>query len=515
MATDRLPIHEARTFSGDRDLEADVVVVGSGAGGAVAAYELARAGKRVVVLEAGPYVPSTEFTERHVDALEQLFQDRGLQGNTDGDLTVLQGRCVGGSTVVNAAAAFRTPDDVLEVWRTEHGLTDLTPERLQPLFERVERNVSVHENEAHERGLASRILEEGCNALGWSHRPLRRNVKACLLTGYCLAGCATDRKQSMLVTYLPWAVHHGAEIYADTTVDRVLLADGRAVGVSATVRDPDSGRRVGALTVRASVVVVAAGAIQSPLLLLRSDIPDPAGLIGQHFACHPSLMMLGETERDVYGWKGATLGSYCDEFEPLDKGGFLIEFGMPAPDFAGVFPLPVGPDFLDIMGRMRRMVSAVSLVHDRNDGSVSYSEHGTKRIAYRISPHDRPIMADSLRRMAQLFFAAGCTRVHLCTTRPTSIDSAGDIDRVVDGLDFAPGTMALTTYHPQGTLRMGADPMRSVVGPRGEVHTVRGLFVTDASVFPTSIMVNPQITVYTLATLIAEQLLSRWGAVTR
>jgi len=512
MAADRLPVHEAGDFTGDQTLDADVVVVGSGAGGAVAAYELARTGKRVILLEAGPYVPSSEFAERHVDAFETLYQDRGLQSNVDGDLSVLQGRCLGGSTVVNTAASFRPPETVLETWRTEHGLTNLTPETLQPIFEKVERNLSVHENGPHERGPASRLQEQACDTLGWSHRPIRRNVKDCMLTGYCLAGCATDRKQSMLVTYIPWAIHHGADVYADTYVDRVVMQGGRAVGVESTVRDPDSGHALGTITVNARVVVVAAGAVQSPLLLLRSEVPDPQQLIGKNFACHPSLMMLGETEQTIYGWRAATLGSYCDEFEPLDKGGFIIEFGLPAPDFAGIFPFPVGPEFLEIMRRFRNMISAVSLIHDRNDGTVGYDADGKKQIHYRIAESDRPAMRQSLQRMAELFFAAGCTTVHLCTIKPTSISSVEDIDRVLDTIDFTPGSMALTSYHPQGTLRMGADPDRTVVGPLGEVNTVGGLFVTDASLFPTSIMVNPQITVYSLSTYISEQLIARADA---
>ncbi len=507
---ERLPVHEARSFEGgDKTLSADAVVVGSGAGGAVAAYELARAGKRVIVLEAGPYVPSSQFTERHIDMFERLYQDAAGQMNTDGDLNVLQGRCLGGSTVVNAAVAFRTPENVLADWRSRFGLTDLTPQRLDPIFAKVERNVSVHVNAPHERNAAARVLEQGCERLGWSHRPLARNIKECTLSGFCLAGCATDRKQSMLVTYIPWAMHHGAEVYTDTEVDRVLVEGGRAAGVEATVREQGTKRALGRIKVRAKAVIVAAGAVQSPLLLLRSRIANGSGQVGKNFACHPSFMIMGEMPDPVFAWTGATCGSYCDEFSAPEKGGFIFESGTAPPDFSGSYPFGIGPEYLELMGRYDRFSGIVSLIHDRNDGSVGYDEDGKKQIVYQVSDHDREGMRACLRRGAEMLFAGGAERVHLPTHAPTRIDRVEDVERVVRELTLEPGSVLLTSYHPQGTLRMGADARASVVGPLGETHEVRGLFVTDASLFPTSIMVNPQITVYTLSTYITERLLER------
>ena len=188
-------------------LDADVVVVGSGAGGAVMAYEMAKAGKRVVVLEAGPYVPSSEFNEKFSDMLALLYEDHGNQSTTQGDLLVLQGRCLGGSTVVNGCVAFRIPDFILDDWHKNYGLTNLTTDALNPYFEKVERNLNIHTNQPHEINENSRKLQKGAEELGWSVKPLRRNIRDCALTGHCLSGCKTDRKQSMLVTYLPWACH--------------------------------------------------------------------------------------------------------------------------------------------------------------------------------------------------------------------------------------------------------------------------------------------------------------------
>ncbi|HAJ41346.1 MAG TPA: GMC family oxidoreductase, partial [Alcanivorax sp.] len=223
-------------------LDADVVIVGSGAGGAVAGYELARRGKKVVILEAGPYVPSKDFTERFPESLETLYQDHGGQTNKSGDLLVLQGACVGGSTVVNGCVCFRTPDFILQDWQRDFGLSDLTAEELAPYFDRVEKNLSIEENKEHEIARHGQLIRAGANKLGWSVKPFKRNIRECALTGHCLSGCKTERKQSMLVSYLPWATAHGARIYADTRVTEVLADGGRARGVRAEVTGHDGAK---------------------------------------------------------------------------------------------------------------------------------------------------------------------------------------------------------------------------------------------------------------------------------
>jgi choline dehydrogenase-like flavoprotein len=201
--------------------QADVVVIGSGAGGGIAAYELAKAGKKVIVLEAGPYVPSEQFTEMLAVSMGQLYADHGGQNNDTGDIAMLQGACVGGSTVVNAALCFRTPDHYLHAWGQEFGLNNLTPEVMAPYFDLVEKNLRINAVKAHETSAGAELIAQGLKKLGLPRGDARRNVKDCVMSGACFAGCASDRKQSMLVTYLPWAVSHGARIVADTRVVRI------------------------------------------------------------------------------------------------------------------------------------------------------------------------------------------------------------------------------------------------------------------------------------------------------
>lgn len=507
-----LPCRQAKDVSGDLSLTADVVVVGSGAGGAVMAYELAASGKKVLILEAGPYVPSTEFREDLAYAFEQLYQEQAGQVNTRGDLNVLQGACVGGSTVVNGTVCFRTPDFILADWQRDHGLGNLTPESLAPYFEKAERNLTIHENGPHEINANAQAVIRGAEALKVSWKPLQRNVKDCGLTGFCLAGCAADRKQSMLVTYLPWAIAHGAELFADTHVTRVIAENGEARGVVAEVIDPRTKEKRGTVTVNAKVVVMAAGAVHTPLLLQDSGLCGGSGQLGHNFACHPSTGVMARFPEDLHMWRGALLGVHVDEWMHPDRGGFLLEAGGAGPAEISLFSDPgLGEDYDRFMKDAKRYSALVTLIHDHNVGRVYRDEQGIKRIEYDLADADFPAMKMAFKAAARIYFAAGAECVFLPTVARTVLNSPAEIDPVIDALANEPHSLRIVSYHPQGTARMGADPARSVVNPWGETHEVKRLFVADASLFPTSMIVNPQLSVYGLSGYIADQVLGRYA----
>jgi choline dehydrogenase-like flavoprotein len=501
-----LRVHQASDVTRDHlQLEADAVIVGSGAGGAVSAYELAKRGFKVLVLEAGPYVPSKDFTENFTDSLDTLYQDHGSQSNSDGDLLVLQGACVGGSTVVNGCVCFRTPDFILQDWQRDFGLSELTAEELSPYFDEVEKNLAVHDNGEHEIPQHGRLIRAGANRLGWSVKPLKRNIRQCGLTGHCLSGCKTERKQSMLVTYLPWAAAHGAQIYADTRVEKIVTREGRASGVEATITRHD-GTVAATLSVSAPRVILAAGAVQTPVLLLKNGLGNRSGQVGKNFACHPSLYVPARYPEPVYPWRGAMLGVYVDEFLHPDKGGFVLEDGG-----AGLVELTMaaepgtGKPFMDYMANAKYLAGLVTLIHDHNVGSIEWDGE-RKKINYQLSNSDFPAMQQALKAAARLHLAAGASEVYVPASDQRIIRSEADIDSQVDGLENQPQHLRMVSYHPQGTCRMGADPDHSVVAANGQAHDVPGLYVADASLLPTSIIVNPQITVYALATRIARHM---------
>jgi len=489
------------------ELQADVVVIGSGAAGAVTAYELSRSGAKVVVLEAGPHILSSEFQEHIPTALETLYEDHGNQVNATGDLVVLQGKCVGGSTVVNAAVCFRAPNQVLDSWAEEHGLDNLSPGALAPYFERVEQNLSIHRNEPHEVNQNGRLLIEGAKRVGIPAEPIARNIKSCALTGHCLSGCKTDRKQSMLVTYLPWASELGATILSGTTAETFEVSDRRVTAVNAVATDASG--RAKPVRVKAGLVIVAAGAVQTPLLFQKNKIGNGSGEVGHNFACHPSLAVFGEHEEDIYPWVGATLTAQAGDVENPLEGGYLLEAGVGGPfSISTMVDGGLGRDFVEFMEVAKKFQSVVTLIHDHNVGRV-YLDGDRKRIDYDLDDRDFESMRKALRATAQIYFAAGARRVYLPTTRRTTIESADQIDSVVDSLTNGKHMYRLTSYHPQGTMRMGADPTKSVVGPDGRCHDLDNVYVPDASLFPSSLLVNPQVTVYTMASYISDRILGR------
>lgn len=499
-------IRAADVADSNLHLRADAVVVGSGAGGAVAAYELAKTGKRVIVLEAGRYLSSDKFPEMMAVSMGLLYQDHGMQANADGDIAMLQGACVGGSTVVNASVCFRIPDHYLNKWGEEFGLTNLSPAVMHPYFERVERNLHITACTPRETSPGAELIKKGFAKEGLPEGVARRNMKNCALTGFCFAGCATDRKQSMLVTYLPWAEAHGAKIYADTHVNRVLADNGRATGVTGEIIDPDSGKKVADIRVDAPIVVLAAGAMQTPLLLLKSNLANSSGQVGKNFACHPTLSLVAEFPEAVDDFHGATHSLFMDRDILPPKPGYLLLNAIQDPVEASIQVGPAtGKPYLDYMAAYRNTVRLICLVHDKNNGQIRL-ENGEKVIDYVVDDEDFEIMKVGLKTTARVLFGAGAVKVRIPATSDLSIASIEDVDRVIDGLTNQRKRYRYVSFHPQGSCRMGADPARSVVGPSGETHDVKNLYVVDASLMPTSTGYNTQQSVYALSSYVSDQI---------
>lgn len=488
------------------ELKADAVVVGSGAGGAVAAYELAKTGKRVIVLEAGRYLPSQKFPEMMAASMGLLYQDHGMQANADGDITMLQGACVGGSTVVNATVCFRIPDHYLEMWGREFGLTNLSPAAMRPYFEKVERNLQIHASTPRETSRGAELIKKGFAKEGLPEGIAKRNVKDCALTGFCFAGCATDRKQSMLVTYLPWAVEKGATIYADTRVTQVLAENGKAKGVTAEIIDPDSGKKKAELRVEAPIVVLAAGAMQTPILLQRSNLANSSGMVGKNFACHPTLSLVAEFPHPVDDFHGATHSLFMDRDILPPKPGYLLLNAIQDPVEASIQVGPAtGKPFVDYMSRYRNTIRLICLVHDKNKGEVRW-ENGAKVVDYAVDDEDFEIMKVGLKTTARVLFGAGANKLRIPATNDLVIKCAEDVDKVINALKNERKRYRYVSFHPQGTCRMGADPKKSVVNPQGETHDVKNLYVADASLMPTSTGYNTQESVYALSSYVSDQI---------
>jgi choline dehydrogenase-like flavoprotein len=496
---------------GDVAERADVCVIGSGGGGAVAAAELAEAGRSVVVLEQGHHWTSRDFTQREDEMLPRLFEEGGLRQTVDRSITILQGRNVGGSTVHNLCYAFRTPEPILRLWREEHGLPGLTPESLAPSFERVERHLRVKPIREDEVNAWNALVRKGTEALGWSGFVTRHNREGCVKAGYCILGCSYDAKQSMLVTYVPRADRAGARIYANARAEKIEAEGGRVRRVLGRVVDHDGSPR-GSVEVSAPVVVLAAGAVASPDLLLRSGLGGDA--VGRHLHLHPSVLVSGFFDEEIHAYRGIPQSFYVDEFIDLERdprSGYVL---MPIAGFPALTAAQLpgfGREQFRWLREFPRMGGLLVLLHDQSEGSVAPgSSLGRPAIRYALLPAEREALAEGLVHCAEILFAAGARRVLVPYLSDPLVLERGDDPGAIRRRGVREGEIPIASTHPQSTCRMASGPGPGVVDGFGQCFDVRGLFVADMSVFPTSLGAPPQITTAALADRTAQHIAAHW-----
>ena len=475
-------------------LECDVVVVGTGAGGAPMAAALAERGLAVLLLEEGQHYTRQDFNGRPMAMMKKLYRKAGLTvafGNHV--IPVPIGMGVGGTTLINSGTCFRTPDTVLEAWRNGLGLTDFTPDALAPHFEEVERLLEVGPSSKAALGKPAELIARGCDALGYSHHPLLRNAPGCDGQGLCCFGCPTDAKRSTNVSFVPRALEKGAQLVTGVKVERVRLDGGRAVGVEGTC----GGRRV---TVHAKAVVLACGALLTPVLLLRQGLANGSQQVGRNLSIHPAAGATALFDEEVNGLRAVPQGYCIDEFK--DEG--LMFEGASAPlDMTALTHAGWGPSWMAMLEEFPRALMFGFMVKDTSRGRVRAGPGGEPLLTYWLNAQDQKRIRRGLTILARVFFAAGAREVHLPAHGNPVLKRLEDASRIED-LGLRARDVDLTAYHPLGTCRMGADRSSSVVGPTHEAWDVPGLFVSDGSVMPGSLGVNPQVTIMALALRASE-----------
>jgi choline dehydrogenase-like flavoprotein len=496
--------YDASTFAGDRQYDVDVVIVGTGAGGGTAAEILSHAGLRVLLLEEGPLMSSSDFHMRESEAYPNLYQESAGRKSKDKGITILQGRAVGGSTTVNWTSSFRTPEPTLAYWREHFGLTDYTDEALAPWFERMETRLNVHpwavppnENNA--------ILARGAAKIGVPTKVIPRNVKGCYNLGYCGMGCPTNAKQSMLVTTIPAALASGAMLLSRVRVLRVTTdARGRANGVAAAALDPSgllpSGHNV---TVRARHVVLAAGAIGSPAVLLRSKLPDPYARAGKRTFLHPVVVSAAVMPDRVDAFSGAPQSIYSDHFMGPADGpiGFKLEVPPLHPILMATNFPGFGSAHAEIMAKMPYAHAMIALMRDgfheqSEGGSVELAADGSPVLDYPLTPYVWEGARRALTTMAEIQFAAGAASVLPVHENAVGYATLEETKAAIASFPMEILRARVVSAHVMGGCGMGADPRTSVVDGNGSHHHVENLSVFDGSAFPTSIGANPQLSIY-------------------
>jgi choline dehydrogenase-like flavoprotein len=496
-------------------LDADVCVVGSGAGGGVVAAELATRGVRVVVLEAGPGDQAADFSQRELEGTQRLYLDSGLTATPDLSLSIFAGACLGGGTAVNWQTSLRTPDNVRDEWSDRSGVALFADARFTRALDFVwqRSGASTDESIVNENNAA---LRRGCESLGYGWSPLARNSRGCDSTqcGYCVFGCRLGGKQSTTVTFLGDAQRDGdTTIVASCEARRVMMSHGRVTGVEAIARDA-SGRSIDVI-VRAPKVVVAAGGIHSPALLLRSGVSLPH--LGKNLYLHPTTAAAGFYAERVEAWSGPPQAIVCNEFANVAGNyGFRLETAPAHPGLlAFALPWTSARQHRRLMQRCGHASTIIALTRDAAGGTVRVRRDGSPVIDYRPTLAQQSLIRQGIVAATRVHLAAGAEEVITLHSAGFSFRrSAATRNKQVDAFyerireePVANNRSLVLSAHQMGTCRIGRDRLTAVCDERGEVFGVRGLFVADASAFPASSGVNPMITVMAMARRVSRTVL--------
>ena len=513
---------DASTLLKNHALEADVVIVGTGAGGGVTADILSDAGLRVVLVEEGPLRSSSDFRMREADAYPELYQESAARKTADKAINILQGRSVGGSTTVNWTSSFRTPPSTLEFWQRQFGLRQLGVQAMDPWFAAMEHKLSIR-NWDTPPNANNGVLAVGAQKLGVDFGHIRRNVKGCWDLGYCGMGCPTNAKQSMLVTTIPAALRRGATLYSRLRAERLRFDGDRATVLDCAALGQDgihpSGHRI---QLRARHFVIAGGAIGSPALLLRSGVPDPYRLVGKRTFLHPVVISSALMPDKIRGYAGAPQSIYSDHYlhqAPVDG---PLGFKLEAPPLHPVLFSTTLQGYGEGHARlMREFPNVNALLALLRDGFHPESKGGEVRLADGGQPIlDSPlndVIWEGARRallaMAEIQFAAGARWVTPVHETTPGYSTWAEAKLAIAELPLKPLLCRVVSAHVMGGCGMADTAVRGVVDHRGRHFWLSNLSIHDGSVFPTSIGANPQLSIYGLvarnASLLAAELSGR------
>jgi choline dehydrogenase-like flavoprotein len=470
--------------------ECDVAIVGAGAGGAVAAATLAEAGLDVLVLEAGDHYNRESYPAGRLEAITELYRDAGLTiAEGQPPIPVPVAKTIGGTTVINSGTCFRAPSPVLAAWQSEFGIS--WAGELDDDYAEAEEFLRVTQLDPERMGRNGQLAMEGAAAIGASGAPIHRNAGNCVQCSSCPYGCAIDAKRGMHVSYLPRAVAAGARVRARVEAQRVLVEDGRAVGVAAAARDARG--RTRPYTVRARRAVIAAGgALGTPELLLRSGLGGRQ--VGRNFHIHPACWVGARYEEEVRGWEGVMQSFYVDQWEPQ---GVLLEATFTPLAFGGAWLPGTGAEHQRSLLEVGHVGSIGVHLSDRSQGRIGLGNDGALRASYKLTREDADRIHFGISRAAEIHFAAGAVEVYPNIPRFGALESTQLA--AFEAARLKPSELRLEAFHPMGTARISTDPRQGVCAPDGSVRGTRNLYVADASLFPTAVGVNPMMTIIAFA----------------
>jgi choline dehydrogenase-like flavoprotein len=498
----------------NQTLEADVCIVGSGAGGAVIACKLARRGYRVVVLEAGGHYNAADFHQLELWGYRHLWYKGGAAPTADGNVLLLAGGSLGGGTEINWMNCVRTPQLVREDWARQYGLEGVNTPEFEGYIDEVEQRIQANQQTALWNAQNAR-MSEGCRKLGYLSKRTFVNwdpkLFQPLMAGYTGFGDQTGGKQTARRTFLLDAYQNGAQIIVHCRADRILVEQGRAAGVEATYADPQGWRTK--LIVRAPQVVVACGSLESPALLLRSGIGGPN--VGKYLRVQPGGAIYGVYKDKQKGWWGSPMTTNCEQFTNTGDGfGFYMEIPAFGPGFvASVIPWTNGRQHKEMMTKVPYISTFIWFLRDKGHGWITIDEEGNSVPTYQLSDEtDQKNFRHATAEAIRIHEAAGAqeilfslAREQLTWKRGQSLD---DYIQTILRQPLLDGAQPMISAHQLCTCRMGSDPANSVANPNGELHDVKGVWIGDGSACPTALGANPMVTIMALAARTADKMVA-------
>lgn len=511
-------VHDGSRLEQDITLEADIAIVGSGAGGGTSAEILSAAGFKVLLIEEGPLRSSRDFDMQEPAAYASLYQEAIGRTSKDGAITILQGRAVGGSTLVNWTSSFRTPTQTLEHWAREHAVKGLSTETLTPWFERMEQRLGIEPWQLPPNA-NNQVIRDGCEALGYSWAVIPRNVRGCWNLGYCGMGCPTNAKQSMLVTTIPASLDAGGELLYLARAERLVVDRERVTALECLAMDARGAAPTGRkIRVRARHYILAGGGINTPAILLRSDAPDPHQRAGKRTFLHVVNFSAAQFEAVINPFYGAPQSIYSDHFQWVDgisgRMSYKLEVPPIHPALAATLLGRFGVDNALRMAQLPHTNAMLALMRDgfhpdSAEGQVQLRSDGSPTLDYRMTPYTWDGIRRAYHSMAEIQFAAGAKTVLPLHNDATHASSLAQARGIIDALSLELYRTRLGSAHVMGGCAMGEDPRLAVTDSLGRHHQLDNLSIHDGSLFPTSIGANPQLSVYALAAKFSYQLAER------
>jgi len=496
-------IKEYGDISSNMAVTADICVIGTGAGGAVVAKELAEKGLSVVALEEGSHFTVKNFNQDPGDMMARLYRENGMTLALGlPPISITLGKCVGGTTTVNSATCFRTPETVVEKWRDKYDCAGLSYRELIPCFERVEKEINVVELTEDVLGRNYQVVKRGAEKLGLKLKPLKHNVRGCEGAGVCQWGCVKNAKQSADVAYIPKAIAAGARIYANCRAKKIITEAGRVTGVKGRFVNPKTGAETFSIKVTARIVCLAMGSMITPAFLLKQRLANTSGQVGRGLTVHPCGRVVAEMDEEVKGHHGVSQGGLIDDF--ADEGIMLEGIFLPPGVMAMALP-GIGQKHKYLARHYNNLAAFGVMVSDTTRGRILpplFPGHAYTAW-YSMNQNDAERLRKGIGYLADIFFAAGARRIFTACFKKPEIRTPEDLKRFKT-MRIKPWHFELMAFHPLGTCRMGNTPETSVVDLNLETHDIKGLFITDGSVFPSSLGVNPQVTIMSFATRAAD-----------